>query len=202
MPATDCATDTALPVLQSEDSSHPVPQRALDGALEEGAQDGARGEATSDGLGGAPRTLCASKPLRGLFFGFTVTVTIGLALASWYLGVRIVAADEVAPPSATQQAPPPVAPIGASPIASVTIASTPVAVAPPVNLYLQVAGLGPRQDADFVSALQAKGFQGEVQTGDDGSPRILIGPYSTHTEMEQAQRKLQSRGVLTVETAY
>jgi hypothetical protein len=176
MPTTECATDMPLPVLQSED---------------------ARREAVSDALDGARPTFCGSKPLKGLFLGFTATVTIGLGLASWYLGVRMVAADEVAPSSPTKQAPP-----LAAPIAAVPVAAAPIAVIPPVNLYLQVAALGPKQDAGFVRSLRAKGFQGEVQTGDDGSARILIGPYSTRTAMEQARRKLQLTGVLAVETAY
>jgi hypothetical protein len=142
-----------------------------------------------------------------LVIGFIATVSIGLALASWYLGVRIVAADQVAPSIAAQRIPsPPVAPV--VPVAAVPTVATPIAVAsialepPPVHLYLQVAGLGPKQDAGFVQSLRAKGFQGEVQTGDDDSARILIGPYSTHTAMEQAKRKLQLTGVLAVETAY
>lgn len=131
----------------------------------------------------------ASKSLRGLFFGFTATVTIGLALASWYVGVRIVAADEVARPSTLTPAPPP-------PAAS--------AAAPPTSLYLQVAGLGPKQDAAFVNSLQAKGFQAQIQAqqAEADNLRILIGPYATHTEMEQAQRNLESAGVLAVETAH
>ena len=72
---------------------------------------------------------------------------------------------------------------------------------PPTSLYLQVAGLGPKQDAGFVRSLQTKGFRAQVQARDE-TARILIGPFSTHAEMEQAQRKLQSAGVLAVETAY
>jgi hypothetical protein len=72
-----------------------------------------------------------SRSLKGLLFGFAGTVTIGLALASWYVGVRIVAANEIAPfgTPAPSRAP------GPSPVA-----------APPADLYLQVAGLGPKRD--------------------------------------------------------
>lgn len=41
----------------------------------------------------------ASKLLKGLLIGFAATVTIALALASWYVGVRIVAANEAIPAS-------------------------------------------------------------------------------------------------------
>ncbi len=63
MPTTDYATDTALPDVPCDDS-HVDSLQPNDGA---------------------------SKPLRGLLFGFAATVTIGLALASWYVGLRIVA---------------------------------------------------------------------------------------------------------------
>jgi cell division protein FtsN len=172
MPTTDCATGIALPDLSSEAS----PVKASERPSEQ-----------------------TSKPLKGLFFGFTATVTLGLGLASWYLGVRIVAADEVAPSSTTT---------------SKTLDSTPAPVAPPViapttsvpptpaNIYLQVAGLGPKQDAGFARSLQAKGFRVQIQSGDRAdNARIVIGPYSSHTEMEQAQRRLQSAGVLAVEVA-
>ena len=41
----------------------------------------------------------ASKLLKGLLIGFAATVTVALALASWYVGVRIVAAKEAIPAS-------------------------------------------------------------------------------------------------------
>jgi cell division septation protein DedD len=177
MPTTDCAITGIAPPdlspgLSNDDLQMEAPPRASD---------------------------AASKSLRGLFFGFTATVTVGLALASWYVGVRIVAADEVARPSTITQTPPPVPTVTAQPAAAPSVA------APPTSLYLQVAGLGPKRDAAFVNSLQAKGFQAQIptlQVTDDGNPRILIGPYATHTEMEQAQRNLQSAGVLAVETAH
>lgn len=177
MPATDCATDIALPDSQSEDS-----------------QDGSARRASQ----------AASRPLRGLFFGFAATVTVGLALASWYVGVRIVAADEVAP-SNTASGPVSAAPVAPSPAAPPSVTEDSMAEAfwytvPPTVLYLQVAGLGPKQDASFVRSLQTKGFHAQIEARDD-NPHILIGPFSTHSGMEQAQRKLQSAGVLAVEAA-
>ena len=172
MPATECAIDVALSNSQSEDQQDASPQRA-------------------------------SRPLRGSLFGFAATVTVGLALASWYVGVRIVSADEVAPSNPTT------APVIATPVpapaaapASATENSVGEAfwyTVPPTVLYLQVAGLGPKQDSIFVRSLQTKGFRAQVQTRDDDSG-ILIGPFSTRAAMEKAQRKLQSTGVLAIET--
>jgi cell division septation protein DedD len=172
MPTTECAVDVALPNSQSEGSQDASPPRA-------------------------------SRPLKGLLFGFSATVTVGLALASWYVGVRIVSADEVAPSNATT------APVIAAPVpppAAATASATETSMAeafwytvPPTVIYLQVAALGTKQDASFVRSLQTKGFRAQVQARDDYS-RILIGPFSTRAAMEKAQRKLQSTGVLAIET--
>lgn len=75
-------------------------------------------------------------------------------------------------------------------------------VPPPVDLYLQVAGLDPKQDARFVRSLKAKGFHAQVQTLNEDDERILIGPFSSHAAMERAQDKLHSAGVLAIEAAY
>jgi cell division septation protein DedD len=178
---TDCATDMALPDSQSCESPIEAELRASDGA---------------------------SKSLRGVFFGFAASVTIGLALASWYVGVRIVSADEVAPAPRV-----PVTAVQASPTHPSTEAPpTPAAVensiaeaylytAPPTELFLQVGGLGPKQDARFVRSLQAKGLPAQVQARVTDTSRILIGPFSSHTELERAQRKLQLSGILAIEAA-
>jgi len=179
MPTTDCAADIAPPDSPSEESQDGPTQQPSQGA---------------------------SRPLRGLLLGFAATVTVGLALASWYVGVRIVAADEVAPPPAATAAPASPAPLAPPPAAvPPTEAEDSMAEAfwytvPPAVLYLQVAGLGPKQDSGFVRSLRSKGFSAQVDAR-DGNPRILIGPFSTHAGMEQAQRKLQSSGVLAVEAA-
>jgi hypothetical protein len=121
------------------------------------------------------------KPLRGLLFGFAATVTVGLALASWYVGVRIVSKD-------------------------VAARSTPLPAAVPrfqstanlTALYLQVGALGSKEDASFVRSLEGQGFHVQVPQNGDAA-RIVIGPFSTHTEMEQAQQRLESAGVLAIE---
>jgi cell division protein FtsN len=146
MPATDCATDIAPPL------SH-----------------------TDEQIESAPASGGASKLLKGLLIGFAATVTIGLALATWYLGARIVAANA----SAQKQA-----------------------SAPAVGeFYLQVGALGPQRDEAFANALQAKGFLAQIQTRDAGHNRILIGPFLVRSDLEQARQKLQSDGILAVETA-
>jgi|SRR5580698_4211228 hypothetical protein len=175
MPA-DSAIEVAPPDLQTEDSPSVAPLRPADGA---------------------------SKLLKRLLFGFAATMTVGLALASWYVGIRIVAANELAPRTST----PPASPLAAK---DNSIAAEAWHTVPQANLYLEVAGLGPQQDADFVRSVQAKGLKAQVQTrqiqnGDgirDERARILIGPYSNHAEVEQARHELQSAGVLAVETAY
>jgi len=105
----------------------------------------------------------ATDRVKGLLFGLA-SVIVGLALGIWYVGVRIVSADEIVPATA---------------------------------LYLQVADLGPKADQDSVRSLENEGFRPQVM-----ARGILIGPFSTHAELEKAQSKLQSAGVLAVETAH
>lgn len=170
MPTTDCAAHAAS--TDAQDVDCPIEVSA----------------STSQGT---------SRPLRGLVFGFAATVTIGLALASWYVGVRIVSGDELSAG----------APARLSAVAETIATAQPARHVPPPQIYLQVAGLGERKDAAFVRSLQEKGFraevalsQGRASQGDAG--RILIGPFSTHTEMERAQSKLESWGVLAIEAEH
>lgn len=183
MPATDCATHTALPGEQGFDCQVEVSERASQGG---------------------------SRPLRGLFFGFAATVTVGLALASWYVGVRIVSADELSAASpvrpgamAETVARPQGAPQStaqSSPQSSQDlIAKAYWYTVPLPQFYLQVARLGKRQDAAFVRSLAKRGFRAEVRASQGVGGRILIGPFSTHTAMERAQSKLESWGVLAIE---
>jgi hypothetical protein len=144
MTTTDFATDSVLPNSPVEDP---------------------RNESEQPASGGAP------KRIRGLLFGFA-SVTVGLMLGIWYVGVRIVSADEIVPATNSSAR------------------------------YLQVASLGPKQAEDSVRSLENEGFRARVQARDENHARILIGPFSNQAEMEQAQRKLQSAGVLAVETAY
>jgi cell division septation protein DedD len=179
MPATECATEIALPNTQN---------------------DGLQPEDTP------PVAAPGSKLLKGLLWGFAATVTIGLALASWYVGVRIVASDQMAPSSAISRGSTNTAPALPA-LAPPAVAEDPIPEAfryavPPADLYLQTTGLGLKPDAGFVRALQTKGFNARVQAEDDNHSRILIGPFSSQAEMEQVRRTLQAAGVLSVETAH
>ena len=75
MPTTDCATDIAPPPSEIDEQ-----------------------------IESAPTPGGASKLLKGLLIGFAATVTIGLALATWYLGARIVAANASAQKQASAPA--------------------------------------------------------------------------------------------------
>jgi len=125
----------------------------------------------------------ASGLLKGLLIGFAVTVGVALGLASWYVGERIVAANEVVPASNVVQG---------------------VAVAAPAReLYLQVASLGPKPDSSFVKQMEARGYRARVQNANNSQDtRILIGPFAERSSLEEAERNLQSAGVLAIETAY
>jgi hypothetical protein len=164
-----------------------------------------------------------SKPRKNVLVGFAATVTIGLGLASWYVGVRIVDANEVAPVSRAVKTPPQVPTSPVAPALQPTVTTTskqvhaPVvpgsapAPAPPPDLYLQVAGLGPRQDASFMKSLAAKGYRARMieNAGSGTNPgvnqedrRILIGPFVGRRSLDMAERKLQSAGVLALEVTY
>jgi len=189
MTTTDCATEITPPASQQDTSQADAPELAPE-----------------------PASGGASRPLKGSLFGFAITVTVGLTLASWYVGVRIVSADEVAPRGASTVAPVGSAPVGSAPVGSAPADSSPaplpqapsaaVEVVPPAPLFLQVAGIGAKQDAGFVRSLQAKGFHAQIHAPnrDNENSPILIGPFSTQAEMEQAQRKLQSAGVLAIQS--
>jgi cell division septation protein DedD len=179
MPTTDTALDNKQGESLREESSHNVSSQRADSQRE-----------------AALRSRRGSKPLRGLLFGFAATVTIGLALASWYVGVRIVSADEVT--ANTSAVVPPAVVTPATRVTSDSIAQA--YFAPPTELYLQAAGLGSKRDAIFVKSLQAKGFQAKIETRDEALANVLIGPFSSKAELEQGQRALESEGILAVET--
>ncbi len=150
----------------------------------------------------------ASKPLKSVLIGFAATVTIGLALASWYVGVRIVDAKEAVPVStaintvSTSQPAPALEPPAFAP-APLTQAAATVAPPPQPDLYLQVAGLGPRKDATFVKRLGAKGYRARIQSPtNQADSQILIGPFAGPSSLEKAKRKLAAAGVLAIETAF
>ena len=114
-------------------------------------------------------------------------MTLGLALGSWYVGLRIVAVNQAVPATSST--------------GRENLAAVPAPTELPAGLYLELAGLGPAQDAGLVKSLEAQGLHAR-QSGDQNNARILIGPFPTHIEMQQTQRTLQSAGVLTSETAH
>jgi hypothetical protein len=170
MTTNDCATKTAMPASQGEDLIIEVPQ---------------------------PSAVGVSKPLRSLLVGFGITVAVGLTLASWYVGVRIVSAEERSTPPA------PLLVIAPIPASEDSMAEAYWYTVPPAHFFLQVDGTGTQHDADLVKSLQAMGFSAQVQDAKSeskyGHVRLLIGPFSTHIELRQAQRKLESTGVVAVE---
>jgi|SRR5271165_1061529 len=144
----------------------------------------------------------ASKLLKGLLIGFAATTTIALALASWYVGVRIVAANQAIPASSPAPVPHPPAVMPAQPDSAASNSWDTVAgPAPP--LYLEVASLGREKDSSFVKRLEKKGFGARIDAAANrGDGRVLIGPFSARSELEEAARKLRSAGVLATETAH
>ncbi len=166
-----------------------------------------------------PQEAAAAKPRKNVLVGFAATVTVGLALAIWYVGVRIVDAHEAVPVSTAVSTPAQVSSTPATPAlpppASVTTSkheeTAPAPPPPPPNLYLQVAGLGPRQDASFMKSLAAKGYGARMienagsaanQGANQDERRILIGPFVGQRSLEKAERKLQSAGVLALEVTF
>ena len=160
-----------------------------------------------------------------IYMGFAGTMALGLSLAGWYVGGRILAAEQPsagtlasAPAIAASQpsAPPVVTPKESSaPVSNPTLVQPIQAVdvhpevaehpvAPPApQLFLEVAGLGEKQDALYVKQLRAKGFSARVDAGDKADDRrILIGPFSDRQAAEKAQGKLQAQGILALERAY
>jgi len=135
----------------------------------------------------------ASRALKGLLIGFAATVTVGLGLASWYVGARI----EAAGGEKANRAP------AASKAAVASPPQPPTAVAPPPELYLSVAGLGAQKDPIFANKLEAEGYQARIQSGtDQEGDRILIGPFAGRTALEEAERTLAADGVLATEIIY
>jgi len=150
----------------------------------------------------------AAKLRTRVFFGFGSAMALGLSLAGWYVGGRILAAEQtpavststpvtvssavsVPAPEPVQKTSPPPEPV-------------PQVQAPPApQLFLEVAGLGVKQDALFMKKLRARGLPALIDSGTDHQARrILIGPFADRQAVDKAQRKLQAFGVLALERAY
>lgn len=166
------------------------------------------------------------KQSRHVFFGFAATITIGLALAGWYVGGRIFTGEKVhaaviAKPvsPATPIAIPAV--VTAKPVESeaieepvVTPAEQPKPAGPePVTwnmvdpqsgeLYLQLAAMGPNSTNDYLKTLDAKGIHPRIAPGPSQSlHRLLIGPYPDMAALEREQKELESTGIQSIAHRY
>jgi hypothetical protein len=196
MPATDCAADITLSHLET--SHVPVEDAQLEIQT-----------ARPQGL---------SRALKALLIAFAGTTTVALGLAIWYLGNRIAAPGNGAPSIATAATFPAIAaPWNASlansqnaarlalspwPVDAFAPIERSAGYVPPVNLYLAIAGLGIKPDNGMANSLRARGYRAQVQMRDGATTRILIGPFSTQLEREQAERTLRWTGILTVETPF
>jgi hypothetical protein len=134
----------------------------------------------------------ADKTRKRVFLSFAGTMLFGLALAGWYVGDRILAAETI-----------PTSAVSAEVIelpANIPLPMPPASafVIPPApkepEFYLQTTSLGDRQDLRFLKQLQLKGYAAKI---DDAA--ILIGPYADRESLEHARRKLAGAGILAVE---
>jgi cell division septation protein DedD len=160
----------------------------------------------------------AQKQTKRVFIGFAATISIGLAIAGWYVGGRIFAAERthpVAVAKAVQSAP-----VISEPVPVAAIAE-PVAIplekpkppaAPPVRVsvdprpgevYLQLAAMGPRTTDDYIKSLEGKGIHTRIASGPaQDLYRILIGPYTDKAALEKEQQELRAAGIETLVRAY
>ncbi len=143
---------------------------------------------------------------RGVYVGFATLVTIGLALAGWYVGERILVAQapHTGPePLATATAYPTPAPVppptGAS-TAPLSPQVQPVLLPLMAEYYLQVTALGTPQDLKFLNQLQSRGLKAHLETTPtDQTGLILIGPYDGETALRRARARLTASGILANE---
>jgi hypothetical protein len=175
MYSTECATESKPLVMDAEPSP---------------AQPGVAGQ-----------TL-AEKSRKRVFVIFTGTCVFGLALAGWYVGNRIYAADTVhsdAVLSPTIEMPTNI-PLPVPPPAGFVIL---VPAPKPPEFYLQTAALGDAQDLKFIKQLHAKGYAAKMdESSADGTDSILIGPYGDRAALERARRKLAGAGILAAESSH
>ena len=160
-----------------------------------------------------------------VYMGFAGTMALGLSLAGWYVGGRILAAEQsppttVAIPAVISPSQPPATPAmtpkdAAAPVSDSTVIHPvqtadlqpeviePPATPPAPQVFLEVAGLGAKEDALYVKKLRARGFSARIDVGDKADDRrILIGPFVDPQAVDKAQRKLQAQGILALERAY
>jgi cell division septation protein DedD len=179
-------------------------------------------ETINEGMQPNPETPVdsAQKQAKRVFIGFAATVTVGLALAGWYVGGKIFAAERTHPVAVAIAKPLPEAPPSALPAltaepAKVVIAE-PVAVQAveaekpkpadtlawdnvtpqPGDLYLQLATMGPNSTNEYLKVLDSKGIHPKIAPGPSESlHRLVIGPYPDKAALEKEQRELEAAGI-------
>ncbi len=120
-----------------------------------------------------------------VFVGFAGTLTVGLALAGWYVGTRILAAGNIQPAKpAIAKVAPPVLPAPASKM-----------VDRPSETYLQLAAMGPIATEVYLKELAGKGIHPTIRPSpSENIYRILMGPYPDTSTLNQALRSLEAAG--------
>ena len=166
----------------------------------------------------------AKQQAKRVFIGFAATITIGLAIAGWYVGGRIFAAEKVhaaaieKPAAAgpvivkSVEATPVVEPIVAEPINVAPKTAKPSETATPAwdtvepqsgDLYLQLAAMGPNSTKDYLKALDAKGIHPRIAPGpSENLHRLLIGPYPDKAALEKEQQELEAAGIESIARRY
>jgi len=183
------------------------------------------GESATGGRSVPARMDAAGKLRKQVFIGFGAIVALGLALAGWYVRSRIASEAEKPGPVITTTAPvtplppaPAPAPVAvqAAVVPKVEVPQAkptePVKPAPrvkpvgpfkrrdadpqPGEKYLQVAAYGPTSLDNYLKKLEAQGLHPLVAPGPSESVfRILIGPYSSATDMAEARHSIQATGI-------
>ncbi|HTS46578.1 MAG TPA: SPOR domain-containing protein [Bryobacteraceae bacterium] len=152
---------------------------------------------------GAP---VAERKTRGVYVGFATLVTVGLALAGWYVGERILVAQ--APHVPTEAfASASIDPVPAAALPSIAapqirpLAEDSQPLLPLTEYYLQTMALGTAQDLKFLKQLQSRGFKAHLETTPaDQTGLILIGPYVDQPAVRRARATLADSGILATET--
>ena len=155
----------------------------------------------------------AKKQAKRVFIGFAAIITIALAIAGWYVGGRIFAADKVhaagiAKPvsSAPVVSVPVAAPVVQQPVAVPVVEKAKPSATPdaawntvnpqPGDLYLQLAAMGPNSTNEYLKALDTKGIHPQIAPGPtENLHRLVIGPYQDKAALEKEQQELQTAGI-------
>ena len=146
--------------------------------------------------------------------GFAATVAIGLAIASIYVGGRIVSAKT------TRRAAPVVIHVSSlsQPVAPAKAVSMPSpalkpkdAAAPHWNIieprpgetYIQLAAIPLKTIDPFLNQIEEKGFRPVIARGPtDSLYRILIGPYARQDALKDAQTAVEAAGIQHIVRVY